>query len=41
MIFETVLYLSLIGLVGAIVRAVGWFRDVRHGPSIRRGYRRG
>ncbi len=41
MIFETALSLSLIGIVGAIVRAVGRARDVLHGPYIRRSYRRG
>jgi hypothetical protein len=40
-IFETILYLSLIGLVGAIVKAVAWLREARQGPAIRRGYRRG
>jgi hypothetical protein len=41
MIFETVMYLSLIGLVGAVVKAVGWLRDVRHAPTIRREHRNG
>jgi hypothetical protein len=41
MIFETALYLSLIGIVGAIVRAVGWGRDALYGPYVRRSHRRG
>jgi hypothetical protein len=41
MISETALYLSLIGIVVAIVRAVGWGRDMLSGPYVRRGQRRG
>jgi hypothetical protein len=39
MIFETALYLSLIGIVDGIVRVVGWWRDVPHGSHVRRGRR--
>jgi hypothetical protein len=34
MIFETALYLSLIGIVDGIVRVVGWWRDVPHGSHV-------
>jgi hypothetical protein len=36
MILETALSLTLIGIVGGIVRAIEWWRDMQHGPSIRR-----
>jgi hypothetical protein len=39
MIFETILSLSLIGVVGAIVRAVGWWRDTPRGSYDRRTHR--
>jgi len=39
MIFETALSLSLIGVVGAIVRVFEWRRDMLRGPRFRRGHR--
>ena len=41
MIFETALSLTLIGIVGAIVRVVEWQRNVLRGPYIRRNRRNG
>jgi len=41
MIFETALSLSLIGVVGAIVRVVEWHRYALRGPYIRRDRRNG
>jgi hypothetical protein len=39
LIFETILSLSLIGVVGAIVRAVGWWRDAPRSSYVRRSHR--
>jgi hypothetical protein len=39
LIFETILSLSLIGVVGAIVRAVGWWRDAPRSTYVRRTHR--
>jgi len=41
MIFETALSLTLIGIVGAIVRVVEWQRNVLRGPYIKRNRRNG